>query len=178
MGLLFPFYAGDFPQNSNFGPPNLLSKRRKFEKIFPENYVCGFPTIGEIRIAIVGLLDEEPTRTLFFRYPELRDFFQFFLNTWFLTFPPEMWNVFDRPSRMRTTNICEGWNSSWNRRSRRGRPNFWLAIRFSKVQEKLFKNTVNRMQAREMPPRQRRKWRTLNSQIEALKISPAETVRS
>ena len=68
-----------------------------------------------------------------------------------------MWNVFETPSRMRTTNNCEGWNSSWNRRTRRGRPIFWLTIRFLKVQERVIRNIVNRMQAGEMPPRQRRK---------------------
>ena len=74
----------------------------------------GFLPMGEIRNAILDLLDEEPTWTLFFRYLELRDFFQYFQNTGFLTFPPEMWNVFERPSRMRTTNICEGWNGGYS----------------------------------------------------------------
>ena len=95
----------------------------------------GLLPLWEIRNAFVVLLDEETTRTLFFRYPESRDFLQYFHNAWFLTFPPEMWNVLVRPSRMRTTNICEGWNSSWNCRTRRGRPNFLLTIRFLKVQE-------------------------------------------
>ena len=35
----------------------------------------GFLPLEEIRNAIVDLLDEEPTLTLLFRYPELRDFF-------------------------------------------------------------------------------------------------------
>ena len=72
----------------------------------------GFLLLREIRNAIVDLFGEEPSQTLFFRYSELRDFFQHFHNTWFLTYPPEMWDVFDRPSRIRTTSICEGWNSS------------------------------------------------------------------
>ena len=72
----------------------------------------GFLLWGEIRNAIADLLDEEPSRTLIFQYPELQDFFQHFHNTWFLTFPPQMWNVFDRPSTIRTISIGEGCNSS------------------------------------------------------------------
>ena len=161
--MLFSFHAGDFPQNSKFGPPNHIPKRRKFEKFLRKIMSVGFLPLGEIRNAIVDLQDEEPIWTLFFRYPELRDFFQYFHKTWFSTFPPEMWNIFERPSRMRLTNICEGCNSSWNRRTRRGRPSFWLAIRSLKVQERVVKNIVNRMQAGEMPPRQRQKWRTLKA---------------
>ena len=63
----------------------------------------GFLPLGEIRNAIVDLLDEEPTRTLFFRYPELRDVFQYFHNTWVFDFSSR--NV----ERFRKTfqNACE-----------------------------------------------------------------------
>ena len=37
----------------------------------------------------------------------------------------EIWNVFDRPVDIRTTNVCEGWNSSWNKTVGIFRPNFW-----------------------------------------------------
>ena len=43
----FPFYAGDFPQRSNFGPANPLPMKRK-HIIFPKNCACGIPTIRKI----------------------------------------------------------------------------------------------------------------------------------
>ena len=136
-GCYFHFTQAIFCKIQNSGLQIPYRGDGNLKKNFRKIMSVGFLPLGEIRNAIVDLLDEEPTRTLFFRYPELRDFFQYFQNTWFLTFPPEMWNVFERPSRMRTTNICEGLNSSWNRRTRRGRHNFWLAIRFLKVQERV-----------------------------------------
>ena len=36
---------------------------------------------------------------------------------------------------MRTTNICEGWNSKWKEVVGIKRPNFWVAIRCLKNEE-------------------------------------------
>ena len=47
------------------------SLKKKFRKITS----VGLLPLWEIRNAFVVLLDEETTRTLFFRYPELRDFY-------------------------------------------------------------------------------------------------------
>ena len=55
---------------------SLTEETNIWKKIFRKIMSVGFLPLGEIRNAIVDLLDEEPTRTLFFRYPELRDFFQ------------------------------------------------------------------------------------------------------
>ena len=82
-------------QNSDLQFP--YRRDENLKKIFRKFMSVGFLPLGEIRNAIVDLLDEERTRTLFFRHQELRDFFQYFHSTWFLTFPPETWNVFERP---------------------------------------------------------------------------------
>ena len=53
----------------------------------------------------------------------------------------KMWNDLNRPSNLRTTNHCEGWNNSWNAQTRRSSPNNWFAIRFIKIQDKNTKKT-------------------------------------
>ena len=124
--------------------------------------------MDEIGGSIVRLLEDQETQSLVRRYIELENFLRYFYNRWFRTFPPEMWRVFERPSRVRTTTNCEGWNSAWNRRNGRKSPNFWLAIRFLRREERIIRNTIEIMEAGALPQRQRKKWRTLNSQIDAL----------
>ena len=136
----------------------------------------GFLPLGEIRNALVNLLDEEPTRTLFFRYPELRDFFQYFHNTWFLTFPQKCGTFSkDLPECAQQLFAKDGIVPGTVQPVVGGPIFRW---RSDSWQERVIKNTVNRMQAGEMPPRQRQKWRTLNSQTEALKISLTSGNRS
>ena len=107
-GCFFHFTQAIFRRIQNSGLQIPYRGDKNLRKNFRKIMSVGLLPLGETRNAIVDLLDQEPTRTLVFRYPELRDFFQYFHNTWFLTFPPEMWNVFVRPSRMRTANIWEG----------------------------------------------------------------------
>ena len=84
-----------------------------------------------------------PTKILFLQvvfcvgeYPVLVEFLRYFHRTWIETFPIEMWNVFERPSKLRTTNFCERWNNAWNTHTRGASPNIWLAIKFLKIQQK------------------------------------------
>ena len=149
-----------------------MAYRRDEElKMFFRKFISvGFLPMDEIGGSIVRLLEDQETQRLVRRYIDLQDFLQYFYSTWFRTFPPEMC-VFERPSRIRTTNNCEGWNNAWNRRNGRKSPNFWLAIRFLKREERIIRNTIESMEAGAMPPRQRKKWRTLNLQIDALKFS-------
>ena len=119
-----------------------------------------------------------PTKILFLQvvfcvgeYPVLMEFLRYFHRTWIETFPIEMWNVFERPSRLRTTNFCEGWNNAWNTHTRRASPNIWLAIKFLKIQQKNTENQIFHMRRGALPPPQKRKWRLHNEKIIAMKNS-------
>ena len=71
--------------------------------------------------------------------------------------------------KMRTTNACEGWNNSWNRKNTRTRPNFWVSMRFLKLQERKTRNKIAHLNRGRTPALQ--KMVTNNSQILALKNS-------
>ena len=58
---------------------SLTEEKKTLKKNFRKIMSVGLLPLGEIRNAIVDLLDKEPTRTLFFRYPELRDFSNIFI---------------------------------------------------------------------------------------------------
>ena len=48
-------------------------------------------------------------------YPQLEKFFDYDKNFWvFGPYPMKMWNVFNRPQKLRTTKKCENWNRLWN----------------------------------------------------------------
>ena len=82
-----------------------------------------------------------PTTQLFVSfYPGFAEILRYFHRTWVCTFTISMWNVFDRNEKMGTTNACEGWNNSWNRKNNRTRPNFWVSMRFLKLQERGTRN--------------------------------------
>ena len=68
--------------------------------------------------------------------PGIADFLRYYYGTWLEAFMMRMWNVFNRPSNLRTTNHCEDWNQSWNAQTRRSSPNIWSAMRFIKIQQK------------------------------------------
>ena len=49
------------------------------------------------------------------QYPAMQKILRYFHKTWIQMFLSKMWNVQNRPTRLRTTNFCEGWNRIWNR---------------------------------------------------------------
>ena len=89
----------------------------------PENQVCD---------AISELLQEREVIEATRQFPDLVKIYQYFHRTWIMTFPQKLWNVYDRPQRLPTTNFCEGWNNSRNRKIQRNSPNFWTAVQFLK----------------------------------------------
>ena len=99
----------------------------------PENQVCD---------AISELLQEREVIEATSQFPNLVEIYQHFHRTWIMTFPPKPWNVYDRPERLHTTNFCEGWNNSWNRKNQRNSPNFWTAVRFLKQQQRETKKNL------------------------------------
>ena len=87
------------------------------------------------------------------------------------TFDPKMWNIFERPAKMRTTNDLEGWNNAWGHTTRWASPNIWLAVKFLCQQENLVDNPLLNLEIENHPRPQKRKWRLRNERIEAMKRS-------
>ena len=118
---------------------------------------------------ILSLLRDPQTIFLRQQKPKIADFSKYFHRTWILAFDISTWNTLDREPVLRTTNGCEAWNSTWNRRTNRSSPNLWLAIKFLKQQQK---NTESAMENEENVL-QKRKYCVRNEQIQGLKTSLA-----
>ena len=78
-GCFFHFTQAIFRKIQNSGRQIPYRGDKTLKKNFRKIMSVGLLPLGEIRNAIVDLLDKEPTRTLFFRYPELRDFSNIFI---------------------------------------------------------------------------------------------------
>ena len=86
-----------------------------------------------------------------------------------MTFFPKLWNVYDHPQRLRTTNFCEGWNNSWNRENQQTSPNFQTAVQVLKQQQRETENKVSLARRRFRAPTQQKKWRNFIERVQALK---------
>ena len=83
-----------------------------------------------------------------------------------------MWNVFERPSRLRTTNYCEG--GLVQRMEHAHKEILAQYLVGHKIPQNSAKNTENQIlhaQLGRLPPPQKRKWRLYNDRISALKNS-------
>ena len=67
-----------------------------------------------------------------------------------------MWNVYDRPQNLRTTNACESWHASWNRKIRRNHRSLWVVVDELKKQ-KITKNVYSKNSKGEPPPPQKKR---------------------
>ena len=93
-----------------------------------------------------------------------------FENTWFNLIPPNIFNVYSRPQRLRTINSCEGYNNRFNIRvGKRIKPNFWIFLQTLQKEEKIAKIKYEQYKLGYSGPIQTRKWRLLNERIQNLK---------
>ena len=108
-------------------------------------------------------------RRLILLHPKVGDFFQYVENQWIQGTPVGIWNVFNREGNARTTNMCEGWNSTWKNLLEKNNRNIWGVVMALKYQEKSQKVKFRKTEQGETPPPQRRKYRELNMKIQRLK---------
>ena len=80
-----------------------------------------------------------------------------------------MWNVFDRPVTMRTTNKCENWNSSWKKEVGASNPNFWNTIKKLVKKERESNLELLRLEQGESSPLQKKVYVQFNEKILRLK---------
>ena len=141
-----------------------------FRRLFSLPYI----PIGLVRTNYQRIKYDRRTLLLIGIYPGLSIFLDYFEKTWLDGhFPIKMWNLFNRAVSLATTNAFEGWNNRWNRKIGRNHPNFWVAVRKLKTEEKIAKLSLKSYLREEEPPRQRAKYKRKQSQIRALKNSYA-----
>ena len=109
-------------------------------------------------------------RRLIRRNPRLARLNRYFERTWLNGgFPIPLWNCFNRPVRLRTTNAVEGWNFRWNRRVGLTHPNLWFFIIALKKEEAVVHRSIRQFRRNQPPPQQRRNYRRLNRVIQSLR---------
>ena len=134
-------------------------------------FALPFLPISDIRTALEGF-DAELQLTIFFDYPNLSQIFQYLYDTWIYgNIRLEMWNVFDRPITLRTTNKCENWNLGCCKELQTCNPNFWTVIKKLLREESHSRLEIRRHVRGEPPPSQRRQQIQLNEKILRLKDS-------
>ena len=77
----------------------------------------------------------------------------------------EIFCVFDRPTTLRTTNYCGGWNSQWNAQIGHKNPSFWVVL--PKLSDQEFKSRLNmrRLSRGEKLVEKKRKYEERNKKI-------------
>ena len=128
-------------------------------------------TKNQVGDAISELLQEREVIEATRQFPDLVKIYQYFHRTWRMTFPPKLWNVYDRPQRLRTTNFCELWNDSWSRKIQWNSPNFWTAVRLLKQQQRETENKIALARRGFRTPTQQKKWQNFNERVQVLKTS-------
>lgn len=118
-------------------------------------------------------------RRLIRRYPALARLNLYFERTWLNgPFPMLLWNVYDRPLRLRTTNTCEGWHNRWNDMVARIHPNIWYLLVCLKREEVAVYRAIRRFRANRRPPPQRRRYRLLNERIYQYKTEYLRNIKT
>ena len=84
-------------------------------------------------------------------FPTLDTFFHYVENQWIRGMPFSFWNVYQRASLLRTTNLCEGWNSNCKHRLGNSSRNIWGVIMDLKKKNEIKK--VNLEKSEEENPR-------------------------
>ena len=99
------------------------------------NYLLHWSYVDRTHLCRCILLPEQQVAFTIAQFPALSDFLRHFQRTWFRTFPVEMWDVFHRALKLRTTNHCESWNNRGNLQTRRAFSIFDWLLDFSKFKE-------------------------------------------
>ena len=170
-GCWFHFSLCIFRKFQDFG----LQKGYQDEnlkKIAQKLFSLAFLPENEIEAALGGFEAEIEEDPIFSRYPEIGQIFAYMWNFWiFGRISLTLWNVFDRPLNLRTTNKCESWNRDWNASVGTKNPVFWTVVQKLGEQEQYSRLDIRRISRGEASNIQKKKYRDLNEKISRLKNS-------
>ena len=121
---------------------------RRLKRFVRKFIAIGFLPVFHVRKKFLEVLQKRLTRLLVSRFTNLSVFLNsLFEATWLCQFPPNIYNVYARPSTLRTIKGREVYNSRLNTRvSRRVRPNFWLFVKILQNEENLTGRSYRRFQ--------------------------------
>ena len=171
FGCYFHYTQAIYHKNQQLGLSQAYKNNPLVIMIFRKFMSVAFVPLDQVLNCLQDLVQDSQSAFLVRQYPAIADFLFYFRRTWIDTFDPKMWNVFERPANVRTTNDLEVWNNAWGRTTRRASPNICLAVKFLCQQEKLVENVLLNLENGNRPRHQKRKWRLKNERIEAMKRS-------
>ena len=132
----------------------------------------GFIPLSFVLICYRNLRAEPVTNQVLAMYPQLGLFFAYFEQTWLnenATFPPRLWNVYNRRMEFRTNNHVESFHSRWNTSVGVRHPSLWVFMRKLKDGQANHETRVDEMSNGEQPPIRRLKWRKFETRIVTLR---------
>ena len=128
LGCWFHYTQCIYRKTQEMGLTTLYKSDPNFQKIARKLY--SLPFLPETEVISAFMDYQNAIKNHLDRNRNLQKTFDSVWNFWlFGSLKLEMWNVFDRPVTMRTTNKCENWNSSWNKEVGSSNPNFWNTIK-------------------------------------------------
>ena len=89
---------------------------RRLKRFVRKFIAVGFLPVFLVRQKFLEVLQETMTRLLVSRFTNLSVFLKYFEATWLCQFPPNIYNVYARPSNLRTIKGCEVYKNRLNTR--------------------------------------------------------------
>ena len=164
-GCLFHFNQEIFKKVKEYG---LVRAYRRDQRV--QDFVRKIMALPFLPIPLVRLnynLHKHTHRRLIQRYPALAQLTRYVELT-----------VYNRPVRLRTTNMIEGWHKKWNDMVARVRPNIWYLIISLKREEGVINRIIRKIRRNRPPPPQLRKYRRLNELIVLYKTEYQNQVKT
>ena len=176
-GCHFHFTQAIFGKVKEYG---LVRAYRGDQRV--QEFVRKIMALPFLPIALLRLnynLHTQRNRRLIRHYPALARLLRYFEMTWLNgPFPLALWNVYNRPLRLRTSNVCESWHKRWNGIVARIHPNIWYLIICLKREEIVIHRVIRKIRSNRPPPPQIRRYRMLNELINQYKTEYLRNVKT
>ena len=176
-GCLFHFNQCIYKKVLNFG---LVDAYRNDDRVtLFVRRIMALPFLPILLLRMNFDLHLQRNQRLIRRYPALTRLINYVQQTWLNgPYPLALWNVYNRPLPLRTTNTCEGWHHRWNGRVAKIHPNIWIFVTCLKREEKVIHRVIRKIRGNRPPPPQIRRYRMLNELINQYKTEYERNIKT
>ena len=179
LGCYFHYCQAVLKKVQKFHLATEYRQNQKFREIIQRLLTLPYLPIGLVRTNYTRIKYDRKNLILIGIYDGISKIFEYFEKTWLNgQYPLKMWNLFERPASLTTTNSSENWHNIWNKKIGRFHPNFWVLIRKLKREEKMSKLALKSFHNGDIPREAKKKESRKREQIAALKRSYASRNRN
>ncbi|XP_064648761.1 uncharacterized protein LOC135500972 [Lineus longissimus] len=169
-GCYFHFTQNLWRRVQELGLAVPYRRNRRLRKCIRKVMSLGYLPMPIMQMNFNLLRTARRTTNLINRYPALMDFFAYIMNTYVNgTFPPALWNVYERNMGLRTNNNLESYHRVLNDTVVVKHPSLWTFIRHLRDIQANVESSINSADLGDAPPPRRRKWRQLEARLQRLK---------